>query len=111
VRRTPVLRLDAGGRVGVPVWLKLKCLQLTGSFKVRNASAFLLGTPVPDAGVVAVSGGNFGLAMAYAARALGHPITLRARARSEGQDRRHPLTRSRGGGRIRTDGPHLPRER
>jgi threonine dehydratase len=76
VRRTPVLRLDAGGRVGVPVWLKLECLQLTGSFKVRNAFAFLLGTPVPDAGVVAVSGGNFGLAMAYAARALGHPITV-----------------------------------
>jgi threonine dehydratase len=62
--------------VGVPVWLKLECLQLTGSFKARNAFSFLLGAQVPDAGVVALSGGNFGLAMAYAARQLGYPITI-----------------------------------
>jgi threonine dehydratase len=31
---------------------------------------------VPEVGVVAVSGGNFGLAMAYAAQRLGYPITV-----------------------------------
>ena len=76
VRRTPVLRLEPDTQVDVPVWLKLECLQLTGSFKVRNAFAFLLGTEVPEAGVVAVSGGNFGLAMAYAASALGCRLTV-----------------------------------
>jgi threonine dehydratase len=76
VRRTPVLPLGPGERIAQPVWLKLECLQLTGSFKVRNAFAFLLATEVPEAGVMAVSGGNFGLAMAYAARALGHRITV-----------------------------------
>lgn len=76
VRRTPVLRLAPDARVDVPVSLKLECLQLTGSFKVRNAFAFLLGTDVPDAGVVAVSGGNFGLAMAYATQTLEHHLTV-----------------------------------
>lgn len=60
----------------MPVWLKLECLQLTGSFKARNAFSLLLGAQVPDAGVVALSGGNFGLAIAYAARQLGYPITI-----------------------------------
>jgi threonine dehydratase len=77
VRRTPVLRLEPGaGVVDVPVWLKLEHLQVTGTFKSRNAFALLLGADVPDAGVVAVSGGNYGLAMAYAANRLGHPITV-----------------------------------
>ncbi len=77
VRRTPVLVLgpnDSGVRV--PVWLKLESLQVTGSFKSRNAFSFLLAAGVPESGVVAVSGGNFGLAMAHAARELGYPITI-----------------------------------
>lgn len=77
VRRTPVLHLERGAAgIGVPVALKLECLQLTGSFKARNAFALLLGAQVPDAGVVALSGGNFGLAMAYAAHELQHEITV-----------------------------------
>lgn len=77
VRRTPVLRLEPETpSAGVPVWLKLESLQVTGTFKPRNAFSLLLGTEVPDAGIVAVSGGNFGLAMAYAARRLGHPVTI-----------------------------------
>lgn len=77
VRRTPVLRLEPGAAgIGVPVSLKLECLQLTGSFKARNAFALLLGAQVPEAGVVALSGGNFGLAMAFAAHQLQHPITV-----------------------------------
>lgn len=77
VRRTPVLRLEPGAStLDIPVWLKLEQLQITGTFKLRNAFALLLGAEVPDAGVVAVSGGNFGLAMAYAAGRLGYPITV-----------------------------------
>lgn len=77
VRRTPVLRLEPQATVAdVPIWLKLECLQLTGSFKVRNAFSLLLGAQVPEAGVVAISGGNFALAIAYAGHALGHPVTV-----------------------------------
>jgi threonine dehydratase len=77
VRRTPVLRLEAGaGAPDTPVWLKLEQLQVTGTFKSRNAFNLMLDAEVPDAGIVAVSGGNFGLAMAYAAGRLGYPITV-----------------------------------
>jgi threonine dehydratase len=72
VRRTPVLRLEPGA-MGVEVALaaKLDLLQPTGSFKVRGAMSFLTSGPVPAAGVVAASGGNFGLAVAWAAQRLG----------------------------------------
>jgi threonine dehydratase len=77
VRHTPVLRLEPEATgLHVPVWLKLESQQVTGTFKARNAFSLLLGADVPEAGVVAVSGGNFGLAMAYAARRVGHPITV-----------------------------------
>jgi threonine dehydratase len=69
VRRTPVLAVEAG------VFLKLEFTQHTGSFKARGAFNRLLAaaeaSALPDAGVVAASGGNAGLAFAYAARALG----------------------------------------
>jgi threonine dehydratase len=73
VRTTPVLRLEPGafGLRGEIV-LKLEHLQHTGSFKPRGAFNKLLSSPVPDAGVIAASGGNFGLAVAFAARELGH---------------------------------------
>jgi threonine dehydratase len=74
VRTTPVLALD-GRDDGVV--LKLELLQHTGSFKPRGAFNWLLSRPsVPEAGVVAASGGNFGLAMAYVARELGVPATI-----------------------------------
>jgi threonine dehydratase len=44
----------------------------TGTFKPRGAFNRILSHDVPAAGVVAASGGNFGAAVAYAARALGH---------------------------------------
>lgn len=77
VRRTPVLELEPEG-LGTPrpVTLKLESLQVTGTFKARNAAALLLGRDVPAAGVVAASGGNFGLAMAHAARRLGQAMTV-----------------------------------
>ncbi|SEN43885.1 L-threonine ammonia-lyase [Roseovarius tolerans] len=69
VRRTPVTGLDLGGRA---VALKLEQMQHTGSFKARGAFNTLLQAEVPEAGIVAASGGNHGAAVAYAAAALGH---------------------------------------
>ena len=73
VRRTPVLELEPGA-FGVPgrLTLKLELLQHTGSFKARGAFSKMLASEVRDVGVIAASGGNFGLAVAYAAHALGH---------------------------------------
>jgi threonine dehydratase len=78
VRRTPVLRIDLAdfGGAALPVELKLECLQHTGSFKARGAFANLLGREMPEAGVVAASGGNHGAAVAYAAMKLGVPATI-----------------------------------
>ena len=72
IRPTPVLRLTAG-EFGLPcaVVLKLELLQHTGSFKPRGAFNRMLSATLPEAGVIAASGGNHGAAVAYAARALG----------------------------------------
>lgn len=69
VRRTPVMQVELGG---VPIALKLEQMQHTGSFKARGAFNTLLQAAVPEAGVVAASGGNHGAAVAYAAARLGH---------------------------------------
>src|SRR5437879_5723454 len=73
IRRTPVMQIDAGdlGLAGAPVALKLEFLQHTGSFKPRGAFANLLTRQAPAAGVAAASGGNHGVAVAYAAQRLG----------------------------------------
>jgi len=78
VRRTPVIEIDAAdfGLTGRPIVFKLELLQHTGSFKPRGALASLLSRPVPAAGVVAASGGNHGLAVAFAARKLGIPARI-----------------------------------
>jgi threonine dehydratase len=74
VRRTPVLEL--GGIAGASVVAKLELLQHTGSFKPRGAFNKLLSSDVPPVGVIAASGGNFGLAVAYAARETGVPAEV-----------------------------------
>ena len=71
VRHTPVLDVGLPG-LGFPLSLKLEQMQHTGSFKARGAFNTLLAGPVPEAGVVAASGGNHGAAVAYAAHHLGH---------------------------------------
>lgn len=73
MRVTPVLQLGPGAfGLDGPITLKLELLQHTGSFKPRGAFSKMLASDVPQAGVIAASGGNFGLAVAYAARSLGH---------------------------------------
>jgi threonine dehydratase len=80
VRRTPVLHAEAGLLGEQPVSLKLELLQHTGSFKARGALAALTASTssgeLPAAGVVAASGGNHGLAVAWAAAQLGVPATV-----------------------------------
>ncbi|HTI84730.1 MAG TPA: threonine/serine dehydratase [Acetobacteraceae bacterium] len=72
VRHTPLLRLGGAELgLGFPVALKLELLQHTGSFKPRGAFNRLLSADLPEAGVIAASGGNHGAAVAYAAHALG----------------------------------------
>jgi len=73
VRRTPCLRsrfnlnpLHAG-----KLMVKLECLQVTGSFKPRGANNAVLSLDAAALarGIVTASGGNHGLAVAYAAHA------------------------------------------
>jgi threonine dehydratase len=82
VRRTPVHAVAAGDD-----WLpgggclKLELTQHTGTFKARGAfnrilSARERGELDPGVGIVVASGGNAGLANAFAARALGVPATV-----------------------------------
>ena len=78
IRRTPVVEVD-GADLDLPevhLSLKLELLQHSGSFKARGAFANLLLRRVPQAGVVAASGGNHGAAVAYAAMRLGIPATI-----------------------------------
>jgi threonine dehydratase len=73
IRRTPVLR------PGRPVWFKLEFLQHAGSFKTRGMLNQILAAAergLPAAGIIAASGGNAGLAAAYAARELGVPAEV-----------------------------------
>ncbi len=78
VRRTPVIdvRGEDLGLLASTLTLKLESLQRAGSFKARGAFANLLMRTVPEAGVVAASGGNHGVAVAFAARELGVPATV-----------------------------------
>ncbi|WP_210593025.1 threonine/serine dehydratase [Streptomyces sp. GESEQ-35] len=64
--------------LGAPVTAKLELLQRTGSFKARGATAKLLSLSAAEraAGVVAVSGGNHGIALAVMAAALDVKATV-----------------------------------
>ena len=77
VRRTPVLRID-GRDVGFPgpLTLKLEQLQHTGSFKARGALNAVLTMPATATSVTAASGGNHGVAVAWAARRAGVQATI-----------------------------------
>jgi threonine dehydratase len=78
IRHTPIIPVDLAdfGAEPRPLALKLECLQHSGSFKARGAFANLLSQTIPVSGVVAASGGNHGVAVAYAAMRLGVPATI-----------------------------------
>jgi threonine dehydratase len=82
VRRTPIVGV-APARVETQpdlndLVLKLECLQVTGSFKPRGAFNKLanLAPEQLGRGLVTASGGNHGLAVAYAAKCKGVPATI-----------------------------------
>lgn len=74
IRPTPLIH-SAGlsEAVGCEVWLKLESMQTTGSFKLRGAANRMLQLTDSERarGVVAVSSGNHGRAVAYVAKRLG----------------------------------------
>lgn len=76
VRVTPTIVLEDGLGLGFPLELKLEHLQHTGTFKTRGAFNTLLTGPVPEAGIVAASGGNHGAAVAFAAARLDIPARI-----------------------------------
>jgi threonine dehydratase len=80
VRRTPVLHADQHPS-GADIWFKAEFLQRCGVFKTRGAfnrqlRAHERGLLDPAIGIVAASGGNAGLANAYAASVIGVPATV-----------------------------------
>ena len=81
VRRTPLLEASptrGHAATAAQLVLKLESLQVTGSFKARGACNKLAALP-PAAlaqGVVTASGGNHGLAVAYAGWIAGVPATI-----------------------------------
>jgi threonine dehydratase len=79
VRRTPTIDValaDFGLSSSQTITCKLELLQHAGSFKPRGAFANLLTREIPEAGVVAASGGNHGLAVAFAANKLEKRATI-----------------------------------
>ena len=78
IRRTPILEVDGSefGIDSIKIVFKLELFQHAGSFKARGAFTNMLTREVPDAGVVAASGGNHGAAVAFAAMKLNKPATI-----------------------------------
>jgi threonine dehydratase len=78
IRKTPVLEISGKelGFDGNQLSLKLELFQHSGSFKTRGAFTNMLMREVPPNGVVAASGGNHGVAVAYAAKELGKPAKI-----------------------------------
>jgi threonine dehydratase len=74
IRRTPLIRSDPLSKASAAqVFLKLENLQETGSFKIRGAShrMSLLSQDERTRGVIAVSTGNHGRAVAHVAGQMG----------------------------------------
>lgn len=78
-RRTPLMHSEPlSSRSGARVYLKLETAQETGAFKIRGAANKLLHLRDAQkaAGVVTVSTGNHGRAVAHVARQLGVRATI-----------------------------------
>ena len=79
VRRTPLIHSSAlSDRAGTAVYLKLENLQETGSFKPRGAANRMLQLTAGEKkrGVITVSTGNHGRAVAWVAGRLGIPAVI-----------------------------------
>ncbi len=79
VRHTPLLPAPGLTEAMHPeLLLKLENMQVSGSFKARGAFNHLLQLDQDQRrrGVIAASGGNHGLAVAYAGAQLGIPVTI-----------------------------------
>jgi threonine dehydratase len=78
IRRTPILEVDGADfdLDSITIVFKLELFQHAGSFKARGAFTNMLTREVGPAGIVAASGGNHGVAVAYAAMQLGKPATI-----------------------------------
>ena len=77
IHRTPILGCTALDRwAGRSLALKCENLQKTGSFKIRGATNAVLGLPPEVQHVIAASSGNFGQALALAAREAGLRCTV-----------------------------------
>ncbi|WP_117210079.1 threonine/serine dehydratase [Allorhizocola rhizosphaerae] len=71
VRRTPIFQ------VAPDLWFKCEFMQHTGTFKARGLlNKVLASQPDPAVGIVTASGGNAGLAAAWAARSAGVPAEI-----------------------------------
>ena len=77
--------LTAALGTGAPVFLKMEALQPCGSFKLRGIGSACQAAVAGGASrLVSSSGGNAGLAVAHAARAMGVPATVVRAARCVG---------------------------
>lgn len=79
VRRTPCVPSPAlSEAVGTEVFLKLEHRQVTGSFKLRGAANAVrsLSAAEKERGVAGVSTGNYGRALAHAAKTAGVPCVI-----------------------------------
>lgn len=74
---TPLLEsVGMSKRVGTTVYLKMESSQPTGSFKIRGIGHLIQQLAGQSKGVVCSSGGNAGMAAAYAARKMGVSSTI-----------------------------------
>jgi threonine dehydratase len=79
IRKTPLQSSNTFSKLaGTNIFLKLECLQLTGSFKVRGASVRIskLSERQSMRGVIAASAGNHAQGVAYAAQKKKIPCTI-----------------------------------
>ena len=77
INYTPLMHSLALSK-NLEVYLKLECLQVTGSFKLRGATNKLLSltNEQKNKGVIAVSTGNHGKGVAHAAKQIGIKSTI-----------------------------------
>ena len=79
IHQTPLIKSPWLSKfTGCEVFLKLEGLQVTGSFKIRGATNKMLSLKKgeKERGVIAVSSGNHGRAVAFVARKFGIPAVV-----------------------------------